>query len=91
VRTHIRVETWKDSAEQAGLLGFDDSVTLANVRLQLRPVENLDMAAHVADQPIVLQTLSSMRNTFAAHSQHVRDEFLRHFQVIGLCTVVSHQ
>jgi len=68
--------------EQAIMLGFDHSVTLTNVSFQSLPVKNLDVTAHVTNESLVLQARSSMGNTFAPHAQHIRNEFLSHFQFV---------
>lgn len=45
--------------EQAIKLVFDYTVTLTHGRFQLLPVENLDMAADVADRTQILEPTSS--------------------------------
>src|SRR6266849_10582674 len=73
------------------MLRSNNLVTLANMRFQLRPIKNSNMSSHVADQAFHLQTLRGVSHSFAAHSQHVRDELLSHLQLIRLRPVVGHQ
>jgi hypothetical protein len=50
----------------------------------LGPVEDRDVPALIIDYSDAVQTPSSLRNAFTTHAQHIRDEFLRHDQLIGL-------
>ena len=44
----------ESSAEQAVVLVFDHLVALADRRFEAAPVEYVDAAAHVADEPLLL-------------------------------------
>ena len=50
----MRRERWELSAEQAVVLVFDYLVAFADRRFEAVPVEDLDAAAHVADEPLFL-------------------------------------
>src|ERR1700730_357620 len=85
-----RPSAFNDS-EQAIVFLSHDCVTLASTFFQSLAVENLNVTTHVADQPFLLQILSSVRHAFAAYAQHVRDEFLSHLQLVGMGAVAGHQ
>src|SRR6266566_3221237 len=67
--------------KQAIGLPLDYRVALAHALFQLRPVDHLDMTAIVLNQSRRLQLPSGLRNALAAHSEHVRDQFLGHVEL----------
>src|SRR3982074_3014273 len=73
------------------MLISDDPVAFANVGFQTRPVKNPDVAPYIANKTLLLQTLSGVCHSLAAHPQHVRDELLGHLQRIGMRPIMSHQ
>ena len=75
--------------EQAIKLVFDYAVTLAHGRFQLPPVENLDMAADVADRSQILEPTGSNGHAFARHTQHIGNQSLRHDQLVRLHTIMA--
>src|SRR6188768_2863918 len=60
----------------------DYRITLARHRLESRPVEHRDLAAAVLDDLERLQLPGSFRDAFPSYAQHVRDELLRHLQLV---------
>ena len=69
---------------------FNYCVTLASTHFQSLAVENPNVTTNVADQSVLLQTMCSVSDAFAAYSQHVGDELVSHLQLIGLGAVASH-
>ncbi len=53
------------------MLLCDHFVTFAGLLFQTLAVKNLNVSAHVTDQPGFLQSLGSEGDAFAAHAQHV--------------------
>jgi hypothetical protein len=70
-------------------LVFDNSITLARGFFQLPAVQDLYAAPHITDGPYVLKVTRSHRNPFAAHAEHVGDQFLSHDQLIRIHTVMA--
>src|ERR1039457_1358979 len=68
--------------EQTILLAFDDGIALAYLCFQSGAIEYGNVAAAVMDQSRLLQLSSGLRDTLAAHAQHMSDQFLRHRQLI---------
>src|SRR5205085_7728472 len=66
---------------------LDDLVALAGARLETAAIEHADPSPAVADQPKLLQLPRSLGNAFAAHAEHVGDQFLGHGQLVGLQTI----
>src|SRR4051812_15554006 len=60
----------------------DDVVALAGALLEAGPVEHRDASAAIIDQSAALQFSRRLGDTFAAHPEHVRDELLRHGQLV---------
>src|SRR5471032_1026303 len=69
---HIRQQTAK--------FLLDHAITFADMAFQPGPVLHGDMAAPVTDEAARLQAASRLRHAFAAHAQHIGDQFLRHGQ-----------
>src|SRR6185503_3665781 len=70
---------------------FDHSITFADGFFELRAVQDLDAPADVADCADILQVSCGDRNAFAAHTQHVGNQFLRHDQLISFYAVMTEQ
>ena len=68
--------------EQAIGFRFDHLVALADPRFQSRPVQHRDVATAVINQSRLLQFPGGLRDAFAAHAQHIGDQFLGHDQLI---------
>jgi hypothetical protein len=51
--------------------------------------ESVYAAPHITDRSYVLKVTGSHRNAFAAHAQHIRDQFLSHDQLIRIYTVAA--
>ncbi len=79
------------SAEQAVVFVIDDLVTLADGFFQSLTVNYRDSSAHVFNQFFLCQFLSSQRNAFAAHAEHIGDKVVRHHQIVRVQTVVTKQ
>jgi hypothetical protein len=60
-------------------------------RFQVRAVDNGDPAALVSNQPGVLQLPGSLGDVFAAHPEHVGDQFLGHGNFIRCRTIQAQQ
>ena len=52
---------------------------------------HLERAAGRVDEATLLQAPRCMGNTFAPHSEHVRNELLSHLQLIRIYPIVGHQ
>ena len=88
------------SGTGGGAAGGEDGLPAAPVRdepvgrvgrFQAGSVQYLDAPAHVSDQSIFLQALSSMGNAFSAHTQHVGDQLLCHHQLIRRHPVMAQE
>ena len=77
--------------DQAVMLDFDHVVTLATALFQNLPVDDLDVAALVADRALILQTAGDETDGFTLDAQHMRDELVRHLQFIRPRAVMRHQ
>ena len=64
------------------ILPFDDRIALAYPCFQLTAIEYGNVAAAVMDQSRRLQPSSRLRDAFAAHAQHIGNQFLRHRQLV---------
>src|ERR1041385_3990494 len=60
---------------------LDRAVALAHARLEARAVEDADLAAVVADQPLGLQLAGGFADARALHAEHVGDQLLGHDQL----------
>ncbi len=60
------------------MLFSHDLVTLADVFFKLSSIENPDVGPGVTNQSVLLQVLGGVGHALAPHSQHVRNELLRH-------------
>jgi hypothetical protein len=58
---------------------------------QAAPVEDLEPAAAVADQPALAQRTGGSSNACATHAQHVGHEFMRDVELVGVRPIASHQ
>jgi len=58
------------------MLDFDYLVTLATALFQNLPIENLDVAALVADRALILQAAGCDTDGFTLDAQHVGDELV---------------
>src|SRR6202521_59477 len=83
LRNNVRQETIE--------LRLDHLVALTGPRLQARAIEHRDLASLVTDQPGVLQLAGGFGNAFAAHAQHVGDQFLGHGEFVRLQTIEAQQ
>lgn len=70
-------------AEQSVVFGFYDSVAFARSALERRSIKHRYGAANILNKAFFLQVPGRDRNTFAADTEHVRDEIVRHDQLIG--------
>lgn len=61
---------------------FHHSVALARCGLQASPVNYLDFAALVGDEPRLLEFSGDGRDARARHAQHVREKLLRQMKRI---------
>src|ERR1700676_4042779 len=66
-------------------------VALTGPRLQTRAIEHADPASLVTDQPGVLQLPGGFGDAFAAHAQHVGDQFLGHGEFVRLQAIETEQ
>src|ERR1043165_15130 len=73
-----RVSLERFLAEKTVVLVFSDPVTFADRGFETAPVEYLNAAAYVANQPLLLQTSGGCGDALATHTEHVGDQFLRH-------------
>ena len=70
---------------------FNHGITLARQPFQTVPVQHSDPPSIVADDACSLQLPRRLRHTFAAYAQHVRNELLRHGQLVGRQPVEGKQ
>src|SRR5688572_8036359 len=70
-------------AEQAIKLLLYYVVTLTCLAFKRGSVEHLNVTAAVAYQSRALQIPGGLGHTFAAHAEHVRDQFLGHGEFVG--------
>src|SRR5450631_2822702 len=68
--------------KQSVVFIFDHRVTLASASLQPGAIEHRDMATRIADQAGLLKFQCRLSNAFAAHAEHVGDQFLSHHEFI---------
>src|SRR5438874_4437686 len=71
-----------DVGQETIELGLDYLVTLTGPRLHTRAIEYGDPASPVTYQSGVLQLPGSLGDAFAAHAQHVGDQFLCHGEFV---------
>ena len=71
-----------ERGEQAIELLFDHVVALANPRFQSRSIQHGDVTTVVINQSRSLQFPCRLRDAFAAHAQHIGDQFLGHVQLV---------
>jgi hypothetical protein len=79
------------SAEQTVVFIIDDFITLADGFFQALPVNYRNSSANVFNQFSLRQFLSRQRNAFAAHTEHIGDKVVRHYQFIRVNPVVDKQ
>ena len=58
---------------------------------ELRPIEHGDFAPRIPDDAQLLESAGRFRHSFAAHTEHVGDEFLCHRQLRPLQPVQAEQ
>ena len=66
--------------QQPMMVRLDDIVALAGRLSQTFRVDDVDVAAAVADNSGLLQRVGDNRNRVALHADHLRQEFLRQRQ-----------
>jgi len=64
------------SAKQAVILLFNHAVTRTTGRFEARTVTHLQLPTTVADQAGLLELSRDFGHTDAAHTEHVRQEFV---------------
>ena len=69
----------------------DHGITFAAQGFELGPVQYLDGSSLVRNDPHFLQFQRRMGHALATHTEHVRNEFLRHGQVVVRQTVHGQQ
>ena len=69
----------------------DHGVALAASALELRAVQDGDVASRIADHPVCLQFVRGPGDAFAAHAEHVGDHLLAHEDFGSLQPVQVHQ
>ena len=72
-------------------MGFDSPITLASAFLDLRHVQQADVAPAVFNKTSLLERASHYRYAAAPNAKHMRKEFLREFQLIGAGQVAHAQ
>ena len=70
--------------QQPVCLGLDYQVALAAEPFQAGPVQYRDLPSAVLDDALALQFSGRFGDAFAAHAEHVGDQFLGHGQVIAV-------
>src|SRR4029077_20863612 len=78
-------------SEEPGVRLLDRRVTPASSGFQAAPVEDLEPAAAVADQPALAQRTGGSSNACATYAQHVGHEFMRDMELVGVRPIASHQ
>ena len=68
--------------EQAIGFRFDHLVALADPRFQSRSVQHRDVATAIINLSRFLQFACGLRDAFAAHAEHIGDQFLGHDQLV---------
>ena len=66
-------------------------VTLAGHRFQACAVQDLDLAARIADHLRLLHGAGGDGDGAALHAQHVGQQFVGQVEVVGVGPVVGHQ
>jgi Predicted Zn-dependent protease (DUF2268) len=77
--------------QQPIVFPFHDRVALAGALLQSRTIQHRDVPARVSNEPRLLQLERPFGHPFAAYSQHVGNEFLRHHQLIAPQPIQAQQ
>src|SRR5262245_3818243 len=72
-------------------LAADRLVAFARARLQPGPIDDLDMAAVIANKLRLLQRISDDRHGRAAHAQHLREELVGQLDVVAFEPVAGLQ
>jgi hypothetical protein len=54
-------------------------------------IQHVDLTTAVANDPLLLQSAGGLGDTFAAHTENLGDEMLRHRQIAGGQTVEGRQ
>lgn len=70
---------------------LDHGIAFTCSPLKLLAIEHRDMAALIPDQPSLLQVSSGLRAPFTTNAQHVRDQFLRHHQFLGVQAIQTQK
>jgi hypothetical protein len=79
------------SSEETVVLVDHDLVTFADGPLQAFPVEYYDRAADVTDQSAFLQIVSCDRDALTSNPEHIGDQVVCHYQLVGLQLIVVDQ
>jgi nitrogen-specific signal transduction histidine kinase len=69
----------------------DHGIALARQLFELRSVEHGDFSPRITNDAQLLQLAGRLGDAFAAHAEHVRDELLRHLQLIARETIERQQ
>lgn len=70
---------------------LDHRVALAGAPLEPLPVQHRDVTARDADQTGPLQLERAFGDAFAAHTEHVGNQFLRHHEFVALQPIQAQQ
>ena len=76
---------------EAVVLFLYDRIAFAHRLLQARPIEHSNASARVLDDSGRVQLACRCRNTYSMDTQHVRDQLLRHAQLIRLQAIKAQQ
>jgi hypothetical protein len=68
--------------EQTVILPFDDRIALSGLCFQSGSIKYGNVTAAVLNQPRSLQLASGLGDAFATHAQHMRNQFMRHRQLV---------
>ena len=79
------------SAEQTVIFVINDFVTLAGSFFQSLPVNYRDSSAHIFNQFFLRQLLGSQGDAFAAHTEHIGNKVVRHYQLVRVKAIVAEQ
>ena len=68
--------------EQAIVFLLDHGIALAGALFESLTIEHRNLASSVTDEPRLLQVTGRLRDSFAAYTQHIGNEFLRHYEML---------
>ena len=71
--------------------GFHHPIALADTFFEARTVEDGDESSAIFDHSGLRQFTGRFRDAFAAHTQHIGDQFLGHLQVYSTVPVQAEQ